>query len=121
MYEQGETPTLRRRLWVVLWFVVIVLVLWALVWLLFFRHTAPKVTTLHGSNTSQNQSSNNNANTKNTGSSSTDTTTPSSSGTTTTPDGLANAGPGNIWAPFAVASVAGGALYYVRLRKKLLS
>ncbi|MEJ0072780.1 MAG: hypothetical protein WDN27_01670 [Candidatus Saccharibacteria bacterium] len=28
-----------------LWFIVIVAVLWTLVWLLFFRHSSPKVST----------------------------------------------------------------------------
>jgi cytoskeletal protein RodZ len=119
MYEQEEAPTLRRRLWLGMWFVIIALVLWALVWLLFFRGSTPDKT-LHGSNTSQNQTSNNSTNTKNTGGSSgTNSTSGSSNTATTTPDNLANTGPGNVVAVVAGSAVAGTALYYVRLRKKL--
>jgi cytoskeletal protein RodZ len=119
MYEQEEAPTLRRRLWLVMWFVVIALVLWALVWLLFFRHS-PSNKTLHGSNTSQNQTSNNSNSTKTTGGSgATNSTSGSSNTTTTTPDNLANTGPGNVAAVVAGSAVAGTTLYYIRLRKKL--
>jgi cytoskeletal protein RodZ len=126
MYEQNEAPTLRRRLWLVMWFVIIALVLWALVWLLFFRHS-PSNKTLHGSNTSQNQTSNSgNHNTPKTGGTSggspASTSTSGSSATpstTATPDGLANTGPGNVIAVVTSATVAGTLLYYIRLRKKL--
>ena len=115
MQTQDVTPVFRRRLWMVLWFMVIAVVLWALVWFVFFRQSSPKISNVRGSNTSQKQSSSSSSS-----QSSTTSATPTAS-TTTTPNNLANTGAGNILIPFAVASVAGTAIYYVRLRRKLTS
>lgn len=120
MYAQDETPAFRRRLWMILWFIVVVVVLWTLVWFIFLRDSAPKVSNLKGSNTSQNQSSSSGSNSSS-NSSSSKSSTPSSSSTSTSDQQLANTGAGNVLIPFAVASVAGTALYYIRLRRKLLS
>jgi len=140
MYEQDATPGFRRTAWVVLWFIVVVAVLWALIWLVFFRHTSPKVSTLHGSNTGQSQSSgssnnknnngtggsagstaqNSNSSSQNSNSSSSSSSTTANNSATTGPTQLANTGAGNVLVPFAVAGVTGSTLYYVRLRRKLL-
>lgn len=118
MQTQDVTPVFRRRLWMVLWFMVIAVVLWALVWFIFFRQTSPKISNVRGSNTSQRQSSNSSSSSSSSQSSASSTPTAS---TTTTPSNLANTGAGNVLIPFAVASVAGTVLYYVRLRRKLTS
>jgi cytoskeletal protein RodZ len=130
MYEQNEVPVFRRILWIVLWFVVIVAVIWVLVWLIFFRHSSPKATKSHTPQTSQNQpaapsspKTATGSGTAPTGSSPAPTAgqgnpSPSSTGTAA-PSQLANTGAGDVIVPFVVASAAGSALYYVRLRKKL--
>ncbi len=115
MYAQDETPAFRRRLWMILWFIVVVVVLWTLVWFIFLRHSPSKVSNLKGSNTSQSQSSNSSSSSNK----SNTPTTPTAS--TTSNQQLANTGAGNVLVPFAVASVGGSVLYYVRLRRKLLS
>jgi len=115
-YEQDEVPTYRRGLWLALWFIVIAVALWTVVWLIFFREPAPKTSTLHGSNTKQDQSSGNKN--QNSGSNS-GNNNGNGSGDTGSADQLANAGAGNVIVPFAVASAAGTAIYYVRLRKKV--
>lgn len=116
MYDQDTVPVFRRGLWMVLGLIVIVAVLWAVAWLIFFRHPSPKTSTLHGANTSQNQSGNNQSS-----NSSTNSSTNASNTAATNSDQLANTGAGNVLVPFGVASVVGGTLYYVRLRRKLLS
>jgi len=134
MYDQDEAPTFRRGLWVILWFVVIIAVLWTLIWLIFFRHSSPKTPTLQGSNTNQNQSSDNKSNSNSGSSKSSDknganngggggNTAPSAPSNTSgsSANQLANTGAGDVVVPFVVASVAGTAIYYVRLRRKALS
>lgn len=145
MYEQDGVPVYRRGLWIVLGFIVAVAVLWLLVWLIFFRHSNPKVSNLHGSNTNKQSQSHNNQpssgsssnksgsgsgsqNTQQSGSGTNNGSSSSAGGGSSTPSApgsqpsqLANTGAGDVVVPFVVASAAGGALYYVRLRKKLLS
>ncbi len=125
MYEQDAAPNIRRVIWIALGFIVTVVVLWVLVWLVFFRHSSSKTTNINGSNTKQNQSGTTKPNTKggangNASSPPSNTGAPSSSAAAA-PDQLANTGAGDVFVPFAVAGVSGSVLYYVRLRKKLLS
>jgi LPXTG-motif cell wall-anchored protein len=114
LYEQDEVSGLRRGLGITALFVVTVVVLWTLVWLVFYRNSSPKVATKHSSGTTQSQKSSDAQSASG---------TPGTSNTSggTTPTQLANTGAGNIMVPFAVASMVGSALYYVRLRRKLLS
>lgn len=121
MYDQDTVPTFRRGLWMVLGLIVVVAVLWTVVWLVFFRHPSPKVSTLHGNNASQNQSDNNQPQSSDTGSGGSANSKPNPGAAAANTDQLANAGAGNVLIPFAVASVAGGVLYHIRLRRKLLS
>lgn len=120
IYEQSQVSTLRRGLWVILWLVVIVAILWTLVWLVFLRHSPKKVSTVQDSGTSQDQSQTEKQTPKPSPAPSTPTT-PGQSAAKPAPGQLANTGAGNIVIPFAAASVAGGALYYIRLRRKVLS
>jgi cytoskeletal protein RodZ len=147
MYEENNTPVFRRIIVLALAFVALVVVLWLLVWLIFFRHhnptnVAPKHKETSQSQSTQSSSSEDNSSNQTPGTTpstpaptpgSTPAQTPTSapapnnSGTintpasTTTPNNLANTGPGNVVAPVAVAVVAGSSLYYVRLHRKLRS
>lgn len=124
MYED-EVPVFRRILWYALWFIVIVAVLWFLVWLIFFRESTPKKSSSNKSG--QNQSASNQSPQHNNGSTSNKPSNNGSSNannghqTTTAPDHLANTGAGDVFVPFIVATAAGTAIYYVRLRRKLLA
>jgi LPXTG-motif cell wall-anchored protein len=143
MYEDSEAPVLRRVLWIVLWFIVIVAVAWVAVWLAFFRHvntntgsiTPPKHSQQSQSKGKEPSNGNNttgatapkSSTTGGTGSASTPTISPSSGSTSTasnpapsSSNTLANTGAGNIFIPFGAASVVGTALYYLRLRKKVM-
>lgn len=117
LYEQDEVSGFRRGLGITVLFVVTVVVLWTLVWFVFYRNSSPKVATKHSSGTAQSQKS---SDTQSAGGTSGTTGTPSASGGAA-PTQLANTGAGNIMVPFAMASIAGSAFYYVRLRRKLLS
>jgi len=137
MYEDTEQPVLRRVLWIVLWFIIVATIAWALIWLVFFRHhNTPNNSgsTLHAPQHSQSSGTGTKAQSPSThsGSSSTATnsgssatpsstsSTPTGSSTTTQgPSTLANTGAGDVFTPFIVASLAGSAVYYVRLHKKL--
>jgi len=125
MYED-DVPVFRRILWIALWFVVVVAVLWVLVWLIFFRHSTPKVSTSHKSGNQHSSQSNQPPKAASSGGSSSstgsgNTETNGSSSTTAQPDELANTGAGDVLVPFVVAGMTGSVLYYVRLRKKLLA
>jgi cytoskeletal protein RodZ len=127
MYED-EVPVFRRILWFALWFIVIVAVLWFLVWLIFFRETTPKHNTSTNKSGSHSQSASNQPPQSNPGSQSNTSGNASngsnksgSSSATSTPDHLANTGAGDVFIPFGVATVAGTVIYYVRLRRKLLT
>lgn len=128
MYEDNEQPVLRRVLLTTVWLVIVITIAWATIWLAFFRHNNDS--TSQGSlkhQTSQQSSGskgnkaekpgNNGPSAGSTGQSN----TPVGTGSTTPqpPQTLANTGAGNVFVPFAVASVVGTAVYYVRLRKKL--
>jgi cytoskeletal protein RodZ len=137
MYEDTEQPVLRRILWIVLWFIIVATIAWALIWLVFFRHhnvpnNSGSIT--HTPNHSQSSStgtkvqspsthSGSSSTATNGGSSamppSTSSTPAGSSSTTQAPSTLANTGAGDIFTPFIVASLAGSVVYYVRLHKKL--
>lgn len=134
MYEQNEVPVFRRILWLALWFIVIVAVVWLLVWFIFFRNTSPKTTsTHHGSSTSQSSapqkssksdstsSSNSAQNTGSNAAANTGSTPGASAPTATQPTELANTGAGDLVWPFAVASLVGSTIYYVRATKRLNS
>ncbi len=130
MYQPDQAHVLRRGLWILLWLVVIVVALWALVWLLFFHHPTPSAT-LHESNSKQTHSASNSpssqsanggaATTKNDGQSP-GSTVPDTNTSKVAPNSnqLANAGAGNVFVPFGVATLAGTAFYYVRLRRKAM-
>jgi len=119
MFAQSDVPNFRHRLWLILWFIVIVAVLWALVWLLFFRGSPSNVSTVNGSNkASQKQSS---GGSQSNGGSSNASTNSSSATAGSTPSQLANTGAGNILIPFGTASAAGTVAYYIRLRRKVLA
>ena len=138
MYDTEE-PVLRRVLAIILWAVVIVAVVWAVIWFVFFRgHAQPSNTggLTHKNTTSQNKpqgqqpvqsnpntstspSTSSSSQTANNAGSSLGSNNNSSSSTTQTPTQLANTGAGNIFVPFTLAAVAGSAVYYIRLRRKL--
>jgi len=125
MYED-DVPVFRRILWFALWFIVIVAVLWFLAWLIFFRETAPKKSS--SNNSGQNHSASNQSPQQKSGpqSNGSSSNSGSSGGTNnksadTAPNQLANTGAGDVFVPFAVATVAGTAIYYVRLRRKLVA
>lgn len=127
MYED-EVPVFRRILWFALWFIVIVAVLWFLVWLIFFRESSPKHNTSTNKSGNHNQSASNQPPQSNSGSKPSTPANGANSGNTsssgsssTAPDHLANTGAGDVFIPFGVATVAGTAIYYVRLRRKLLT
>lgn len=148
--DTGNKPGLRRIILMAVWLIVVVAVLWVAIWLIFFRHPAAKKVTAPLKQTTQQQkqatnsgnnsptptstttptstnptaptattpSSNSATNTQ--GSSSAPTTGSSSATSTTQSSKLANTGAGNMILPALAATVAGGAIYQVRLRKKLV-
>ena len=134
MYEESETPDYRRLIVFGVAIVLIVAIVWLFVWLIFFRSSA-KVATPHKPASSQSQSTKSGKSNKQQTSQSSGGSGQGSSNAegqinapgqnaTTTPGGasssqLANTGPGNVLVPVGAATVAGSALYYVRLRKKL--
>lgn len=131
MYEQNEVPMFRRILWIVLWFIVAVAVIWVLIWFIFFRDSSPKVVKKPSTATQKSQSTQKKptktgttpapSTSTDTGSIGTNQNNATTNPTGTTPSQLVNTGAGNIVVPFAVASVAGTTIYYVRLRRKLIS
>jgi len=138
MYEQVEVPVFRRIIWIIVLAVVAVVVLCVLIWLIFFRHPAKKP---HSSTSSTKTSQKQQAADNNGLNVSIDGDHTATSGTTSTSDTpgptgaskkntsntgapsteLANTGAGNVIAVFAVASVTGSVLYYVRLRRKAIA
>jgi cytoskeletal protein RodZ len=107
--------------------VAAVIVIIVLVWVIFFRHSGKKSvsqTTLDSASqsvTKQGNSTSGSAQKQSTGTSSTTTPSQSSSTTQTTPktpsQPLANTGPGETAALFAVVTVAGTTLHYLYRRK----
>jgi cytoskeletal protein RodZ len=126
MYEQNQIPVFRRILWIVLWFIVAIAIIWALAWLVFFRHPT-KVAAPSSRHTSQGKSPVTKPNTKAPSSSAQNGPTMSPATPTPTsapaqsPDQLVNTGAGNVLVPFVVTSVVGSTFYYIRTRKRLLS
>lgn len=128
MYEQNEVPVFRRFLWIALCFIAAIVVTWVLVWLIFFRSSTPKPanTTVkpRSSQSTKTPSSPSNSSPSNTSDSN-----PSQPGTvaapgassTTTPTELVNTGAGDLVVPFVGATIIGGGLYYLRLRRKVLA
>lgn len=146
MYEQTEQPTGRRVLWIVLWFIIIAAVAWVFIWLIFFRGDNTETNTDKLTSSAKNQSngssqksktsntsdsskssSDSSKNNHDTNGGSADSSDAASSGSSqaaagtaqTTPSQLANTGAGDVMLPVVAASVAGSALYYIRIRKKL--
>jgi cytoskeletal protein RodZ len=130
MYEDTGQPVLRRVLWIILWFIIVATIAWALIWLVFFRHhSAPNTSgsITHApqhSQSSKTQSPSTGSSSTSTKSGSSATTPPTSStptagSSTQTPSTLANTGAGDVFIPFIAASLAGSVVYYVRLHKKL--
>lgn len=134
MYEQNDAPMYRRLILIGVAAVVVIALIWVLVWLIFFR-TTTKVAAPHRPATTQSQSAKSGQSGKNTapktsGSPQSNSgsegqiNAPGQSATTSpgsTSSQLANTGPGEIFLPVGAAAVAGTALYYVRLRKKLIA
>jgi LPXTG-motif cell wall-anchored protein len=142
MYEDNEQPVLRRILWIVLWLIIIVTIGWAAIWLALFRNDTAnngrlkspsqqsQHATTHSPNTgktTQSSGTTNNATTNTNNSSSNpapsnvnNPTSTTSTTTSPTPPTLANTGAGDVFIPFMAATMAGSAIYYVRLRKRLL-
>ena len=129
MYEQNEVSIVRRVLWLILWFILIVAVLWVAIWFVFFRNDSKKTnktpTSPNQSQSKQTPSGNSTpAATTNTNDKGTRPTnaaapsTPTQSSTTTQPTQLANTGAGDVLAPAATAMIIGSSLYYIRLRRK---
>jgi cytoskeletal protein RodZ len=134
MYEDN-VPVFRRILWIALWFVVIIVVLWVLIWLIFFRHhPAETPTGNNGHTTTQTNpthqsapatptntppSSTGSSNPSSSASGSTGSPAPATSAPATAPSQLANTGAGDVFIPFAVATLTGSTIYYVRLVRKL--
>jgi len=142
MYDQNETqtPIFLRILWIALWAILIIVVAWVFIWLLFFRHQDTGKISTDKNQTTQQTSTNGDAskNTKDTkDTQNTPSNNPGTNNTTSpqtsqnsssaaandpakaTPTELANTGAGDVLMPFAVATVAGTTLYYIRLRRKL--
>jgi hypothetical protein len=133
MYEPNDNPSLRSVLRAILLIIAAVAVIWVLAWLLFFRDTPSKVGQKNGNppaspNTRESAPKN--------GSDRNDTAQPDSgnqgagqdknaqSNNSGTPNGspstpLANAGPGNVVLPVAIATITGVVSYQVRLRRKV--
>lgn len=129
MYEQNETPIIRRIALLAVWFILILVVLWFLVWLIFFRHNNAKKTANKPATTqSQSHKTPQSSGASNSGGhiSSDKTTQPSSTAPASSPaptdqpgsPQLANTGAGNVAIPVALGTAAGTAFYYVRLRRK---
>lgn len=130
MYEENSTPTLRRILWLAVWFIVIAVVLWMVIWLVFFRHPQAKKPVAKPNPVAQpvqpspagnaGSSAGSVGTTGGNGSSpapvSPGATSPS---TAAQPTQLANTGAGDVLLPAVVATALGGAGYYIRIRKKL--
>lgn len=111
MQEQNGAAASRGNLRLIPGVFIVIVLLWILLWLLFFRSTPPQPSGSHTTSTKPKTLSG--SQTANNGTSG--QSTHSNSGSTQ----LANAGAGNVVAPALTASLVGGALYQVRLRKKL--
>lgn len=137
MYDTEE-PVLRRVLAIILWAVVIVAVVWAVIWFVFFRgHSQPAnngglthkgTTSQNNQNKSQGQKPQSPTQPSTSSGSSSSSQTANNAGSSLQSGGssaaqgptqLANTGAGDIFAPFALATVAGSTVYYIRLRRKL--
>lgn len=132
MYEDNA-PAWRRLLLIAMSVIVIIAVLWLAVWLLFFHHGTSKPTPSPRHNSgqqAQHGNSNGSSATPKSGSATpgatggsasqpaAPATTPGSGQSATSSSQLANAGPGEVLIPVAIAAGAGSALYYLRLWRK---
>jgi cytoskeletal protein RodZ len=135
VYEQNDVPMFRRILLIGLAAIAVIVVLWAVLWLLFIRSDGKaKTPTSHKTTTSQSRKSSDSS--KSTasapagssiaapGNSSTQSSTSAQSSiptSSTAPTELVNTGAGSLVVPFVVASVAGTTFYYIRTRKQLVN